>query len=160
MLKPCKKCGRPIIWFPSYGKERGFWHVECRPRKGAVNPNWKGGKITKSCERCGASFSVFPSRKGSRFCSWKCKTAGHSADVSGPKNGLWKGGTSDRFKDYGTAWRRLSKEIMARDGNRCRLCGTTEKLVVHHKDEDKKNRDPGNLLTVCRGCHRREHRKK
>jgi len=30
-------------------------------------------------------------------------------------------------------------------------------LVVHHKDGNKYNQDPDNLVTVCRSCHRRLH---
>ena len=29
-------------------------------------------------------------------------------------------------------WRDISTEIMERDGFRCRLCGSTENLTVHH----------------------------
>ena len=30
-------------------------------------------------------------------------------------------------------------------------------LVVHHKDGDKTNQSPDNLVTVCTSCHRRLH---
>ena len=32
-----------------------------------------------------------------------------------------------------------------------------ENLVVHHKDGDKTNQNPDNLVTVCTSCHRKLH---
>lgn len=44
-----------------------------RDKKGAKNPNWKGGKVPKICEECGADFSVvFYRRESARFCSMAC----------------------------------------------------------------------------------------
>lgn len=39
---------------------------------GSENPNWKGGRIPKLCERCGARFSVKPGYTAARFCSLDC----------------------------------------------------------------------------------------
>jgi len=39
----------------------------------------------------------------------------------------------------------------------CNRCGTTNKLCVHHKDEDRTNNSLENLETVCRRCHALEH---
>lgn len=41
--------------------------------------------------------------------------------------------------------------------DKCECCGTTENLEVHHKDKDRENNDPSNLLTVCESCHQRIH---
>jgi len=45
--------------------------------------------------------------------------------------------------------------------DRCEVCGNddTRSLEVHHKDEDRGNNDPSNLLTVCESCHLRIHSK-
>ena len=53
--------------------------------------------------------------------------------------------------------------VLARDGHRCQHggCGSTEDLVVHHKDgsgrDAEPNNDSANLTTVCRACHVRIH---
>lgn len=50
-----------------------------------------------------------------------------------------------------------------RDGHRCVRCGSTHRLIVHHKDHEGRgseepNNDLHNLETLCRKCHINEHR--
>lgn len=67
--------------------------------------------------------------------------------------------------DYGPGWQRARRLVLARDGNRCQVCGTRAEtgvpLHVHHKvpfrafaSADEANR-PANLSTLCPSCHRR-----
>jgi 5-methylcytosine-specific restriction endonuclease McrA len=46
--------------------------------------------------------------------------------------------------------------------NHCERCGVVPndpgRLHVHHIDRDRRNNDPANLMTLCRSCHRAEHR--
>jgi 5-methylcytosine-specific restriction endonuclease McrA len=58
------------------------------------------------------------------------------------------------------------KYILKRDKFKCTMCGSKEKLVVHHKDKNgrnkakkEKNNKAKNLVTVCRSCHINLHRK-
>ena len=39
----------------------------------------------------------------------------------------------------------------------CYFCGTSEKLIVHHKDFNRKNNNEENLLVVCPNCHSKLH---
>jgi hypothetical protein len=39
----------------------------------------------------------------------------------------------------------------------CEGCGTSERLEIHHKDEDWKNNSEQNLSTLCRSCHMKLH---
>ena len=39
----------------------------------------------------------------------------------------------------------------------CETCGKTDRLHVHHRDEDWSNNAPSNLMTLCASCHRRAH---
>lgn len=41
--------------------------------------------------------------------------------------------------------------------DRCAKCGATERLHVHHEDQDITNNDPVNLRTLCVLCHNRHH---
>ena len=81
----------------------------------------------------------------------------HIGLFSGENHPNWQGGKS--FEPYPLGWTKTFKEqIRYRDGYRCQLCGTPEiengrKLDVHHKDYNKNNLDPENLLSLCKRCH-------
>jgi hypothetical protein len=54
------------------------------------------------------------------------------------------------------AWQRARARAKERDGHRCRLCGSTDRLEVHHVRALSRGGDPyhlNNLITLCRGCH-------
>jgi len=73
----------------------------------------------------------------------------------------WRGGKS--FKDYSQDWTSdLKDAIRKRDNYICQECGIHQdeldfgqikKLDVHHIDYNKKNCNPKNLISLCRGCH-------
>lgn len=67
--------------------------------------------------------------------------------------------------DYGRDWKAVRAAVLARDGRRCRTCGTREEaggpMHVHHvvpfrafADAAEANR-PDNLVTLCPPCHAR-----
>lgn len=45
------------------------------------------------------------------------------------------------------------------DGNKCKNCGTTKNLQVHHKRYRNFNREDvkDNLITLCKDCHQHYH---
>lgn len=69
----------------------------------------------------------------------------------------WLGGIS-KFP-YTQDWTDTLKEsIRQRDNYKCQLCLISQdelniKLHVHHKDYDKENCDPNNLISLCHSCH-------
>lgn len=58
-------------------------------------------------------------------------------------------------------WYIKRKEIFMLDDFKCRICGSEEKLVVHHKEyiEGKKAWEYPNelLITLCDECHAKFH---
>ena len=42
---------------------------------------------------------------------------------------------------------------------KCEICGSTSNIDVHHKDGNRTNNNPENLVLLCRSCHMKEHRK-
>ena len=46
-------------------------------------------------------------------------------------------------------------KALSRDGNQCRLCGSTNNLIVHHIIPRTRGGDNTltNLITLCRKCH-------
>jgi 5-methylcytosine-specific restriction endonuclease McrA len=62
---------------------------------------------------------------------------------------------------YGRNWKKQRQLVLKRDNYRCRQCGTTTNLHIHHIVKRKKfgNNEllanyHGNLITLCRACHR------
>lgn len=50
--------------------------------------------------------------------------------------------------------------VLRRDDYRCVDCGNEENLIVHHIDGSKgKNNEMKNLVTLCRRCHPKRHKK-
>jgi len=52
-------------------------------------------------------------------------------------------------------WKKLRKQVIERDGNKCKVCGKKRKLTVHHikpRDEGGTNA-LNNLETLCQKCH-------
>jgi hypothetical protein len=58
------------------------------------------------------------------------------------------------------AWQKLRARALLRDGNRCRHCGSTVKLSVHHaiRPQDGGRDVIENLATLCDRCHRLTHK--
>lgn len=119
--------------------------------RGEKNPAWSRTVI--ECIGCGVSFEVQSHQSGRLFCSAKCFQRTRSKEY--PK--------AQTF--YNALFERVRQEVLERDRHRCVTCGSGKCLVVHHKrrlreflDEAmKKAHEPGNLETVCEGCHARLH---
>jgi endogenous inhibitor of DNA gyrase (YacG/DUF329 family) len=82
--------------------------------------------------------------------------------LAGKNNPSYKGGISlKEFKDaYGlepVEWKRLAQQIRKRDNFTCQLCGKKGATDVHHiiPRRVKIDNSPGNLITLCRSCHRK-----
>ncbi len=66
-------------------------------------------------------------------------------------------------------WLIKRAEIIKRDNYKCKICGSTDRLIVHHKQyhfniQKNKKSDPWDyddkyLVTLCESCHSRGHYK-
>lgn len=69
----------------------------------------------------------------------------------------------EEYRRYLQSWRwRILRRLRIKlDGGRCRMCGTTERLHVHHRDYLHRGRSWfGELFdctTVCADCHSDYH---
>jgi len=120
------------------------------------HPNWTG-KYAKVhiCEFCNNTFKT-KKYNNQRFCSRKCQYDWMSKNgiVRGKNNGMWNGGKSKERHDW------IFKEKispMLRSVYPCSICGSREKLVVHHIDEDKHNNALDNLIVLCLKHHTQIH---
>ncbi|MFH1121915.1 MAG: HNH endonuclease [Bacteroidota bacterium] len=81
---------------------------------------------------------------------------------------------SEQAKSYvellrSVQWMEKRKEILKRDGFRCRNCGSSYGLEVHHRQYHILKRtsdfrkpwayEAGNLVTLCSRCHQVGHAK-
>ncbi len=64
------------------------------------------------------------------------------------------GAANGRFKDgtQSTAYRQMVQK------RECNRCGSTEQLVVHHRDGVHTNNRPDNLEVLCSPCHTSHHK--
>lgn len=69
----------------------------------------------------------------------------------------------DRFitQNDDIEWIKLRDFIFERDGYKCRICGKTKDLRIHHtieKSADSSNMyNPNNLQVLCEECHEKAH---
>jgi 5-methylcytosine-specific restriction endonuclease McrA len=61
----------------------------------------------------------------------------------------------DRARFGRAAWKHRRLAVLQRDGSRCRMCGTSERLHAHHVIPwiDSKDDRLTNLVTLCSSCH-------
>ena len=57
-------------------------------------------------------------------------------------------------------WKALAGQAKARDGYKCKQCGSTQHLHAHHLRYPRVWDDTilSDLVTLCRKCHKRQHR--
>ncbi len=133
--------------------------------KGKGNPNWRGGKITKTCIRCGSPFYVYPSTSGRTHCSLTCANR-DMADAQrgiinpgkihyGEDNGSWNGGKQtyicqwcgDEFQAYSRVIHKYCSYSCNAKGSLPRLYGeehpnwkggtTAESDIIRHSEQYK-----------------------
>lgn len=115
-------------------------------------------EIAAECGVCRATICKFAVRFG---IEPRDRSESRIGRHLGPENPAWKGGVADW--DYAAGWKSIARKIRDRDQWTCQNCGERRKrwghsLHVHHRDGDKLNNDPTNLISLCAGCHRQAHR--
>ncbi len=120
-----------------------------------------GMPISLICQNCGKEYQRKPCFAAkSKACSKQClgviqrteskgKFFAPNSPIlwkSGPENPRWRGGD----ESYDTKF----------VGPACERCSSERFLLVHHKDQNKRNHDPENLETLCKKCHQEHHCKR
>jgi hypothetical protein len=130
-------------------------------------------RIERACPTCARTFEVPPweaRRGGGVFCSRECWTpqpsdperAQAAADaLSAARRG--PGNPNFRHGAYaGSRGRRTMFSLPLKDEHKCRVCGATDGLHLHHAvpralSEDGRN-DLSNGIPLCNSCHMSWHR--
>jgi hypothetical protein len=145
----CLYCGCVFEAFPYEAGRSKYCSKACKQ---------EGGKNKRrvSCTYCGNLVDAHPSKiqrnKAGVFCSLNCANDWVSKNRRGDAHPGWKGGNYNQ--PYPIEYRRIRPSILARDGHKCRICGSSHRPIVHHIDENIHNNERGNLVTVCPACHR------
>ena len=183
-MKQCNRCGADFE-----ARTNARYCVPCRPlvpaekvsqwraaNPGAFKKWYKKNHKPKPkrvihCPDCGSKFTPV----GRQLRCDPCVKRLHLE-----KARAWKRKSRDRLRAYDLRWRRDNPEkildmnqrnryaqnwrrALARDGHKCTVCGSSSKLVVHHRDGRGRthcnpNHELSNLQTMCRRCHAAHHR--
>lgn len=57
-------------------------------------------------------------------------------------------------------WSAVRKKVLERDGKKCVICGYDKWLEIHHnsyKNHFNEHKHLGDLMTLCRKCHKEHH---
>jgi hypothetical protein len=132
------------------------------------SPVKREGAETKHglCLKCNGQISSDKYRSA-KYCSIRCNNAARSLAHRIRKGLIKKPGTGSGGNQWGTdnhMYRTgigtFSKRAFQYYGRKCNRCGSLEKLVVHHQDEDRTNNVLENLEVLCRKCHQNHHCKR
>lgn len=162
----CKQCGREFSHRDNLDPHT--CSTECRDewQTGENAANWKGGKVTSTCEWCGEEYKTHENKADSqRFCGQSCQRRWHPEHFSGENNPVWKGG---KTRYYGPSWYKQRRKARERDDHTCQSCGVTKEeygrsMSVHHiipfrefgVDRHEEANRLSNLVSLCRECHRK-----
>lgn len=161
----CHQCGKEFKVRPALVGSAKFCSVKCRSEwrkdhfKGANNPNWRGGKIQKSCQHCGGEFHVIPAEQDKKFCSKPCADRG-GFRYSGKDHPNYR--EDSRRNRRNGSHHKWVNAVVSRDGATCQHCGAKGiELHAHHikpyKDHPDLRFDVSNGITLCYACHWKVH---
>jgi DNA-directed RNA polymerase subunit RPC12/RpoP len=168
----CEWCGDRFDVTPAAVERTQYCSKGCygnamSARKTEQTPNYQGGRAEVKCKNCSELFNVKQARVDvATYCSTECMAEGYK-EITGEDHPAWEGGTIDY---YGPNWQEQRRKALERDNYTCQDCGVGkdeyEWIDVHHiqplsnfsgegrPDYERANR-LGNLVTLCRPCHRK-----
>jgi 5-methylcytosine-specific restriction endonuclease McrA len=124
---------------------------------------WGNGahRETRKCKVCDVTWECKKSAQRV-CCSIECRRILLQTTYLAEKSHLWRGGSAEQ--DYGKHtgnWNCVRRQALERDGHTCVLCGSPDKLGVHHKIPYRYVMEHRleNLITLCRSCHSKEELK-
>lgn len=130
----CERCGKTFKR-PAGHLQARFCSMQC------YKPKFP--RETRTCKECGVQFEqIKGATRSTQFCTHKCAMDYLNKHQKLDKHPSWRGGV--------TAYRRFRKD-------QCERCGSRRHLLVHHRDENRKNNDQSNLETLCKSCHQQHH---
>lgn len=127
----CENCGRQV----QRTSNRQKYCSDCKlvvERRKSLERYYKRSKDPK-----------FREQRKQYFIEWQMGNL-RGYNQSGANNNNWKSGAQSGYYD------RFLKES-------CERCGSSQNLLIHHRDRNRYNNDSVNLETLCKRCHQIEH---
>ena len=152
----CAYCGNNRH-APSYREADAYYF-----KKGYCSKECEGLAKRIECKTCGKLFtpSGWAWRRDPKFCCSRCYWDSRKGLVVnrlfGEDNPKWN--PDKKSRTYPSGY--LKERTKERDGYACVLCGSMERLHVHHIDmfKDVLKHRLSNLITLCHDCHWDLHR--
>ena len=147
--KTCAHCAK-IFYTPACYPDAQFCSMECYHLS-----RWSGSrKQIRQCTICKTEFEVTEA-VDKLTCSDVCKKSQKRLTNAGDKSTFWRGG---KATPYGFEWKTIREAAKDRDGHKCVLCDSVDRIQVHHKNPYRysKSHALDNLITLCRSCHSKE----
>ena len=162
----CGTCGNNYSRYRDREKKNNFCSRECfhnsRIGKPSTGRRSIKEKLLVSCAYCSSPIERwrYQFKESVRhFCNLSCKGKFASLHKFAEKASNWKGGTYSTIAQQlcNSRYRRIRASVIKLDSEKCQLCGSINKLEVHHIIEKGKNPalifDITNLITLCKKCH-------
>lgn len=152
MTRRCPQCGSSLLALAH--PNRKYCSDFCANKTFRERSAAKEGK--RKCVICGESF--LPKSHDRTTCSTRCSRLLKSEVKKGFRNPAWKASSRKRpGRSERAAWD-------ASLGSSCLICGSDDRLTLHHiiyKQHVRKRGgnewDPRNGMTLCISCHSRQH---
>ena len=178
----CEWCGEHFLAPPSRSKAK---HICCS--KECMSNLIKNSNLNCTCPICGKKFHLKPSKvTGENCCSRDCKSkldsqrmqgeGNHQYGLKGKNNPSWKSDTKistygyrmvrvldhpfRNSSDFVFEHRLAAEQYLLTDETSIEIDGKKylkPDLEVHHKDQDKLNNGPNNLLILTKSEHKTLH---
>src|SRR5271166_5660096 len=128
---------------------------------------------SQMCRQCKPTYERTEKHRESMSAALKGKPHNWSSGSTRPE-------VADKIRSWWTPERRLERTAMLLQRNpsaryhglssraaaklvqsvgHCQKCGSIKRLGIHHKDRNKQNQDPSNLIVLCHRCHMQDHAK-
>lgn len=146
---------------PKKGYKKTKEHIEKQVISRKKNGWWKNSEETKKKQRksmIGRKQKKEHIKKRVKQLKGQTRTKEQKEKFGnrGEKNPNWQGGKS--YEPYSIDWTEtLKRAIRERDNYICQFCNQYGN-IVHHKDKNKLNCNPENLIIVCIKCHNKIHK--
>lgn len=72
--------------------------------------------------------------------------------------GSMPGETHANYKHGAYSQERVYRKMLVKD--KCARCGSSDQLVIHHKNDNHYDNHPDNLEVLCSPCHSRYHKQR